>query len=154
MFFLTKNFERIRSDRTTNLQFSEFFQMFLTCFLFFKLRKYFVLFSPCSHPSSCPCANDDTLKFLFIKKFQFFFSRIEIAFIFVGRIGFERLLCIVKFILQYVLLFSFFLCFAFWKLYHVCPKIILIQSQIHLSSGRSFLPSASQTEILAVTSLW
>ena len=84
MFFLTKNFERIRSDRTTKLQFSEFFQMFLTCFLFFKLRKYFVLFSPCSHPSSCPCANDDTLKFLFIKKFQFFFSRIEIAFIFVG----------------------------------------------------------------------
>ena len=107
MFFLTKNFERIRSDRTTYLQFSEFFQMFLTCFLFFKLRKYLVLFSPCSHPASCPCAYDDTLKFLFIKKFQFFFSRIEIACIFVGRIGFEPLLCIVKFILQYVLLFFF-----------------------------------------------
>ena len=38
---------------------------------------------------SCPCANDGTLKF-FIKKFQFFFySRIKIACIFIGRIGFE-----------------------------------------------------------------
>ena len=85
--------------------FQNFRKCFLTCFS--KLRKYFVLFSPCSHPASCPCANDDTLKFLFIKKFQFFFSRIEIACIFVGRIGFERLLCVVKFVLQYVVLFSF-----------------------------------------------
>ena len=65
-------------------------------------RTLFTVFTP-SHP----CTNDDTLKLFFIKMFQFFFRRIKIACIFIGRVTFERLLGIVKFILQYVLLILF-----------------------------------------------
>ena len=62
----------------------------------------FTMFTP-SHP----CANDDTLKFFFIKMFQTFFCRIKIGCIFIGRITLKSLLFFVKFILQYVLLIFF-----------------------------------------------
>ena len=114
-------------------------------------RTLFAVFTP-----SRPCANDDTLKFFFIQMFQFFFRRIKmpkVACIFIGRVTFERFLCIVKFILQYVLLIFFF---SFALRFENCTacalRLYLIQSQIHLWSGRSHLPSAGQTGILAVTS--
>ena len=110
----------------------------------------FTMFTP-SHP----CANDNTLKFFFIKMFQTFFCRIKIGCIFIGRITLKRLLFFVKFILQYVLLIFFSFALRFENYTACALRLYLIQSQIHLSSGRSHLPLARRTGILAaVTSLW
>ena len=103
-FFLRKNFEQISSDRTINLQFSHmFFDVAPFLLIVWKIFcTFFTVFTPL-HPRT----NDDTLKLFFIKMFQFFFRRIKIACIFIGRVTLERLLGIVKFILQYVLLIFF-----------------------------------------------
>ena len=89
--------------RTINLQFSH---MFFDVVPFLQIEKIFRTLFAVFTPSR-PCANDDTLKFFFTKMFHFFFRRIKMLAI-IGSVTFERFLCIVKFIFQYVLLIFFF----------------------------------------------